>query len=237
MLNFYNPQHIQHICKFLDYNTIHNLKMTCKTHNKNIPKEYLICSVYNRNFTKNFHIFNHMMGINLIDNLIEIPQLVFPKHLERLSEIQITHCHNIYSIHIKCNNLREINIQSSRNCKDIIIDKNMNKLHIINLSNLHIDNFIIEQTWTKLFTLCLAGTKINNLFIPKECVNLNFINVSGCPIEKIIFESNEQQKNRTSTLLCYYIQSDILNIYKYEQHKICVIPNEDQFIFKDFLFS
>lgn len=216
---------VHQICGFLDYTSIHNLKMTCRYLDDTIPREYLVCSLRGMN---NCNKYRFLLFLDIL-NEPNITELVIPKTCERIREINIIRCNKLQMVKINSSDtIRRIDIHSCENIKNIEIDSKLPKLQILNLEDTPIHNFEIKKTWTTLTSLNLVSTNIEYLYVPKECALLGVIIVSKTPINFIEFE--EKEDYTTTTVICYYVYK--LKIKKSKIHKICVIPNEAQFILR-----
>lgn len=213
---------VHQICRFSDYTSIHNLKLSCKYLDNILPKEYLVCSLRRM---KNLHKYRFLLFLDIL-NEPTMTELYIPKTFDRLREINIIRCDNLQMVHISSSDtIKRIDIHFCANVKNVKIDSNLPKLQILNLEDTPIYHFDIRKTWTTLTSLNLVCTNIEYLYVPQECV-LSVINVSKTPIKLIDFE----EKDDYTTVVCYNVYQ--LKIRKSKIHKICAIPNVVEFLLK-----
>ena len=164
---------------------------------------------------------------------IQLSSLEISKVLSKLAVIDIYYTPKLECITIESSSVKEINIQSCTNLKKVKLNDRLNNLSSINISNVPLCEIRLETTWTSLKELVLVGTDVKELYIPKECIALNFINVSGCPIESITYDRkkdnfSKRSEDRETVVLCYYITRQTMTVYKREYHEIFFIPSDTE---------
>ena len=250
MLSQLNLDSISNICMYCDYTDIKSLMITCSFLNSIIPIEW---TYHNLSTFKNKSIWTNQLNnkkiisgdefsndmlkkykfikyfsINFLhfQSKINNSSIYFTTHLKRLTDIDISYVSDIKDILIQSPNIKELNIQACKEIRNIHISDKVTKLVHINISNSPLNTITIEPTWTRLKSLVLVGTNIKQLYIPKECIELNFINVSGSMIDKITYDRLENPE--VSLIICHYTKNEKIDIYKKNNHKINIIPSEEQ---------
>lgn len=187
-MNLFSLSDLYDLClKFSDADSIFSLKHTCKELYNKIPTYWCMDGITineNQNYQKDYRFLTQVYCFKSIIQAIELKYNFF----RSVREISLIHVNELSKIYFdpKINLINHIFINHAKSLGELEVPKEYDRLKMLYVAYANISSLTIHNTWKSLKTLVLIGlVRLNELVIPKECENIEYINISKSWIENI----------------------------------------------------
>lgn len=165
--------------RFCDPKSIHNLKLTCKELDREIPIEWCLnrLVVHDDTDEKRYPFLIHLYYIHSKRTLISIHSFAYPS----IHDVTLIQTDNLTQFYLDphLNQIDSIFITLAPNLLTINIPPEYTNLKALFIANCGISKLTLHPTWTLLRLIVLVNMEqLTTLMIPQSCDKVDFINIS-----------------------------------------------------------
>jgi hypothetical protein len=221
-MNLLSISDLYDLClKYADVESIISLKHTCKDFYQKIPESWCIDKIVineKQDYKKDYRFLSQIYSLHSKIERIHLNYRFF-RSLREISLVQVNALSEI-RFDPKTNLVRDIFINHAKSLNTIDIPKEYTKLRLLYIAYTNISKLNISNTWSCLKNIVLIGVfQLSELIIPKECENIEFINISKSFVENIYLYPEFKQNlviraTIVPSILIYTYTSNFVHIIK-----------------------